>query len=146
MALSFGRSSVTKRGARTRRRPRRDAAALAALARERLEGAKRELGSSERNAASLAVNASVRASDAICVAARGEHAIGDDHAEALRLLRTVPDGDRLARLLEQALTNKTEVDYDITRLKADSLKRIHRAAEELVRVAEERASSVTGSS
>lgn len=112
---------------------------MAGVARERLEGAKRELASSERNAASLAVNACVRASGAICVAARGEHALGDDHAEAVRLLRTVPDGDRLARLLEQALSNKTEVDYDITRLKADSLKRIQRAAEELVRVAEERA-------
>lgn len=133
---------MTKKAPRTRRRPRGDAALLASVARERLEGAKRELASSERNSASLAVNACVRASDAICVAARGEHALGDGHEEAVRLLRTVNDGDRLARLLEQALSNMTEVDYDITRLKADSLKRIHRAAEELVRMAEQRAAGI----
>lgn len=133
---------MTSKGGRRKRQPRRNVGPLAKAARDRLDGALREAHTSERNAASLAINACIRACDAICVAARGEHAVGDDHREAVALLETVPDGRRLAKLLGQALADKTEIDYGIRRLPQDALKRVLRAAAQLVATAEERATAL----
>ena len=63
-------------------------------------------------AAANAVQAAIAASDALCGRAHGRHAAGDDHREAVRLLRAVPDsGDRLSKRLQRLLASKTEFTY-----------------------------------
>lgn len=63
-------------------------------------------------AAANAVQAAIAASDALCGRAYGHHASGDDHREAVRLLRSVPEvGPRLATRLQRLLASKTEFTY-----------------------------------
>ncbi len=108
-------------------------------AREVLEGAKSasELGHA-RLAALGGVNACVRASDAICVAERGEYAQGEDHGQALSLLEQVPGGSALATKLRLALGYKSDWSYGVTAVSGPELVKVLRAAEALVVEAERR--------
>ena len=63
-------------------------------------------------AASLAVLAGIAASDAACCAKLGAHARGQDHDQAIVLLRTVvPGGEAMARDLERLLGLKDDAHY-----------------------------------
>lgn len=84
------------------------------VALERLEMAARRPGpSSEAQvAASNAVSAAIAACDAICGAANGEYATGQDHKAAVALLKGVrADGPALARHLEVLLSDKSLFQY-----------------------------------
>jgi hypothetical protein len=61
--------------------------------------------------ASLAVLAGIAASDAICGAVLGERAAGDNHAEAIGLLRQASRSTSHAAQLRRLLESKTEVQY-----------------------------------
>jgi hypothetical protein len=87
----------------------------------------------------LCVHAGVAAADVICCAALGRHAEGDDHNEALALLRSVrPDGSELAKSLRPLLGMKTRAGYSHRAVNADDRKRAQRHAERLVRAARDR--------
>lgn len=62
----------------------------------------------------------------------GFHSQGEDHAEALALLRQLRDGAALASKLGRVLRGKSEIGYDITRIKDDQVLRILRNATDLV--------------
>lgn len=129
---------MLRRG-RTKRLSPGLAASFAQEAREVLDGAKRAHAAGDlRLAAVGAVNACVRASDALCVAALGRHAVGEDHREAIALLGQLPDGRALASKLEQALHHKTQWSYGIDRIAKTELLKVLRAAEALVVEAERR--------
>jgi hypothetical protein len=89
-------------------------------------------------AASLAVLAGIAASDAACCARLGQRYLGQDHARAVGLLRTVqPDGEALAKDLERLLAIKDNVHYgglsiSLTDTKA-ALTRAHRMVETVAR-------------
>jgi len=97
-----------------------------------LAAARREQDHSARSAAILAQNAAIRASDALCTQALGYHSQGEDHAEAVSTLRQVRDGAALSAKLQIVLKDKSEVGYDIARVKHDRLVRILRNAGDLV--------------
>jgi hypothetical protein len=123
---------MTPRGGRRKSRDRTESRALASEAREMLAAAIREQQHSARSAAILGQNAAVRASDALCTHALGYHSQGEDHAEALATLRLVRDGAALASMLQTVLRDRSEIGYDIQRVKDDRLRRILRNAGELV--------------
>lgn len=85
---------------------------MVAEAVEMLEGANAEREAGRlKAAASLAINAAVRASDAICTSALGYHSCAPSHAAALDVLRTVPDSDLLLEALSSALSLKSLYNY-----------------------------------
>jgi hypothetical protein len=68
-------------------------------------------------AAALAVLAGIAASDAACCAKLKKRSRGQDHAEALKLLRTVvPHGEAMAKDLGRLLAAKDESQYGVTLL------------------------------
>lgn len=71
--------------------------------------------------ASNAVLAAIAAADAACCAALGEHAQGESHAEAPKVLATVPGGGRDAsNALKRAVSIKNKAQYGLIPLsKAD---------------------------
>jgi hypothetical protein len=74
--------------------------------------------------ATLCVHAGIAASDVLCCIALREHAIGENHSEALALLRKVrPDGDRLSNALDVLLGMKTIAGYDAAPVSAADRKR-----------------------
>ena len=78
----------------------------------------------------LCVHAGIAASDVICCAGLGEHAMGDNHNDAVGLLRKVdPDA---AKHLSALLNLKTKSGYSHTPATADEFKRAGRAADVLV--------------
>lgn len=120
--------------------PRSRAREFAREARDVLEAARRAHENGDvRLAAIGAVNACVRASDALSVAALGEHAQGDDHADAIALLERVPEGKRLAASLRLALQYKSQWSYGVNSIRSAELTKVIRAAENLVSAAESRA-------
>lgn len=80
-----------------------------------------------------------RSGDALCILDRGEFARGQDHAQAVKLLREVPGGATLAKHLATVLDVKKRSTYDVRPLRAAELKRVARAAEALVNEAIRRA-------
>ncbi|MGH3369992.1 MAG: hypothetical protein ACRDPR_08310 [Nocardioidaceae bacterium] len=63
-------------------------------------------------AAALAVLAGIAASDAACCAKLRKRSRGQDHAEAVNLLRTVvPQGEAMAKDLGRLLAAKDESQY-----------------------------------
>lgn len=72
------------------------------------------------------------AAAALCTNSLGFHFQGEDHAEALALLRQLRDGTALASRLGLVLRAKGEIGYDITRIKEDQVLRILRNATDLV--------------
>ena len=76
---------------RTRKVSRSQARTYARQAREVLGGAENALELGNTRVAALAVvNACIRAADALCVAALGEHTRGDDHLQAQRAVTLAP--------------------------------------------------------
>jgi len=60
----------------------------------------------------LAVLAGIAASDAACCTRLGQRSRGQDHSQAVALVRTVrPEGEQLARDLERLLTIKDNAQY-----------------------------------
>lgn len=66
-------------------------------------------------AAALAVLAGIAASDAACCAKLCKRPRGQDHAEAMKLVRTVvPHGEEIAKDLSRLLAAKDESHYGVT--------------------------------
>jgi hypothetical protein len=87
----------------------------------------------------LCVHAAIAAADVICCLGLGEHAVGDDHNEALALLSRVrPGGKEFAKALAVLLGMKTHAGYSASPVSAVDRKRAQRQAERLVRAARDR--------
>lgn len=105
-------------------------------AREFLDDAHGATGKSSRVV--LLVMAGINASDAICCAVLREHATGADHLAAQSLLANVrPNGKSLATHLGTLMRNKNKASYTIDAISAGEITKCERAAEALVRAAEE---------
>lgn len=81
----------------------------------------------------LCVLAGIAASDVICCASLGEYPKGDNHAEAVRMLRTVDN--EAAKHPSVLLGMKTRSEYSHSRMTADEVRKSGRAAEALVKLA-----------
>ena len=81
----------------------------------------------------LCVTAGIAAADVICCARLGEHAVGEDHREAVALLKK-SDG-ATATHLDVLLGMKTKAAYTSKAVSADDVKRAERAAAALVKAA-----------
>lgn len=78
----------------------------------------------------LCVHAGIAASDSICLAALGHHAHGQDHNDAVILLKSV-DADS-AKHLGTLLGMKTRAGYGYSPVSAEQLKKATRAMDALV--------------
>lgn len=87
-------------------------------------------------AASLAIHAGINAADAVTGARLGQRAAGQNHDEALALLRTAgPDGAAAAKELARLLPMKTRAEYEPDDIaKADASRAVDRA-HRIVRIA-----------
>ena len=113
----------------------------AAKAERMLAGAQAAERAANPETALLAyINAAIHAGDALCLLDRGVFSRGQDHHQAVQLLREVPGGTALAKQLLTALHAKKHFTYDLRPLGAAELKRVARAAEALVTEAVRRAS------
>ena len=89
----------------------------------------------------LAVHAGPAAANALCCVSLGEHALGDDHQQAVQLIgRVTPGGSEFANALSTLLSVKTRAGYSADPVTADMRKRAARAAERLVTAARDRVS------
>jgi hypothetical protein len=76
-------------------------------------------------AAALAVLAGIAASDAACCAKLRKRSRGQDHAEAIKLLRTVvPHGEAMAKDLGRLLAAKDESQYGVALLDRAKARRL----------------------
>lgn len=82
----------------------------------------------------LCVHAGIAASDAICLAALGHHAHGQDHNDAVILLKSV-DKDA-AKHLGTLLAMKTRAGYGYSPVSAEQMKKAVRAMDALVLTAQ----------
>jgi hypothetical protein len=106
------------------------ARAYVGKAEEYLAAATAELAADRPIAAtSLAIHAGVNAADAVTGMRLGLRAAGQDHDEALVLLRTAgPDGTAVAKELARLLPMKTRAEYEPGGLpKSDASKAVERA-------------------
>lgn len=94
-------------------------------------------GEDPRSVIILLINASIKASDSICVALRGEHWQGGDHKGAVKFLATVDK--EASNNLAGVLANKTELEYGLAQPSSKDLTVITRAATALI----ERATKVS---
>lgn len=81
----------------------------------------------------LLVHAGIAASDVICCARLGEHAMGDNHAEAVKMLASASD-KKLAGDLSTLLGVKTKAGYSDRSVSGDDITRAERATERLLQV------------
>ena len=90
-----------------------------------------------RVAVSNAVHAGIAASDAMCCARLGRHAVGDDHRAAIELVRGIgPTGAEAAKALTALLSTKNKAQYQTSAIgKADTTAAVRRA-QSLVATAE----------
>jgi hypothetical protein len=101
-----------------------------------------ELRATRRDRITNCIHAGIAAADAICCAVLGEHAQGDDHQQAIELLRRVtPGGTDLAKALAVLLAMKTAAGYGAAPLTEENAKRVRRSADRLVSAARERVSA-----
>ncbi|MBU1494639.1 MAG: DNA-binding protein [Actinobacteria bacterium] len=111
-----------------------DARKRITAARKFLEVAELYLNDSDlegrRVAVSNAVHAGIAASDAICCAVLGEHAVGDDHQAAAKLLASVGrQATEPARALGALLRVKSKAQYQTSTIgKPDAAAAVRRAA------------------
>jgi hypothetical protein len=90
----------------------------------------------------LCVHAGIAAADSICCMVLGEHAQGDDHVEAVALIKRVrPGGTDLGSALNTLLGFKTRAGYSAEPVNATTCKRARRAAEKLVTAARDRSAA-----
>ena len=78
-------------------------------ARTRLDHAKKSLSV----AAALAVLSGIAAADAACCAALGRRSRGDDHRQAVALVREIVDSDRATKALIELLNLKDTAQYGL---------------------------------
>ncbi|MGW6129017.1 hypothetical protein ACWFNE_03210 [Cellulomonas sp. NPDC055163] len=82
------------------------------VARERLELAPNGTSDVAQVAAANAVQAAIAAADALCGRAHGFRSAGQDHREAVSLVKSLPEiGPRLAPKLSRLASDKTELTY-----------------------------------
>lgn len=106
------------------------ARAYVSKAEEYFSAATSELGADRRIAAtSLAIHAGINAADAVTGMRLGQRAAGQDHDEALVLLRAAgPDGTAVAKDLARLLPMKTRAEYEPDDIpKSDASKAVERA-------------------
>ncbi len=118
------------RQTRTRPVSAAQARAYVSKAEEYLSAASSELDAGRAIAAtSLAIHAGINAADAVTGMRLGQRAAGQDHDEALVLLRTAgPDGTAVAKELARLLPMKTRAEYEPDDIpKADASKAVERA-------------------
>ncbi len=83
--------------------------------------------------------AGIAAADVICCRALGRHAQGDNHVQAIALLRSVqPDGPELSVALGVLLGMKSKAGYGERAVTADDQIRAPRRAKQLVDAARQR--------
>lgn len=88
----------------------------------------------------LCIHAGIAAADVICCKALGQHSSGSSHADAVALLKKVPnDGARLAAALNRLLQNKTRAGYSAKPVSAAMRTEAWSASTRLVSAARERA-------
>lgn len=133
---------MTRRASRTQPCSRAQALTRIDNARKSLEVA--ELASSEQEipasrsvAAALAVLSGIASSDAACCAAFGRRARGEDHREAVALLRQVGGGNRAAKSLAALLDLKDTAHYGLINVSTPELKRASRNAKALIDFADQ---------
>ena len=82
-----------------------------------------------RVAVSNAVLAGIAASDAVCCARLGRHAVGDDHRAAVELVGSIgPEGRQVAKALTSLLSVKHKAQYQTAAVgKADATAAVRRA-------------------
>lgn len=89
-------------------------------------------------AASLAVLAGIAGADAACCAALGRRARGQNHDEAVALVRTIePGGDAMARDLGRLLALKDDAQYGVLVVAAERARSAVGRARRLVAAARE---------
>lgn len=89
-------------------------------------------------AAALAVLAGIAASDAACCVRLHRRARGQDHAEAVQLLKTVePHGEAMAKNLSRLLAAKDDSHYGVTLVDRAKARRLVENARRLVTLAAE---------
>jgi hypothetical protein len=87
----------------------------------------------------LCIHAGIAAADVVSCVALGEHAVGQDHNEALALIgRVRPDGPELAKALAALLGMKTRAGYSASPVSAADRKRARRQARRLLQAARDR--------
>lgn len=85
------------------------------------------------------VQAGIAAADAICCTELKEHSWGENHADAINLIKKVKgDGATLAKDLATLLGMKTNASYGSGPMKENDVLRAQRAADRLVKVAKTR--------
>ncbi|MGH9277504.1 MAG: HEPN domain-containing protein [Acidimicrobiales bacterium] len=115
---------------RTRQVSAAQARAYVNKAEEYLAAASSELDAGRAIAAtSLAIHAGINAADAVTGMRLGQRPAGQDHDEALVLLRTAgPDGTTVAKELARLLPMKTRAEYDPDDIpKSDASRAVERA-------------------
>lgn len=127
---------MTPRSSRTVRADAKDAALRRARAIDFWQSAEdlSELGGDPNSMASLYILAGIAASDAICASKLGEHSIGENHADALAVLRRADPS--LVASLQRLLSRKTEAGYGGAAVSTQRLAELRRAAERLVQAAQ----------
>lgn len=87
----------------------------------------------------LLIHAGIAAADVICCIELGVHAQGENHVDAVALLRTVGrDADELGNALSTLLAAKTRAGYGHQPVTRDARTRSKRAADKLLRAAHDR--------
>lgn len=87
----------------------------------------------------LCVHAGIAAADVVCCITLGGYARGQDHGDAVQLLRSVaPDGRNLSSALAALLGMKTRAGYGVEPVNADHRRRARRNAQSLVAAARQR--------
>lgn len=82
---------------------------------------------------SLLVHAGIAASDALCCAGHHERSSGDDHREALAMLRNIrPNGAELEHALSDLLASKSTAEYSPASVTAARVTAARRRAKYLV--------------
>lgn len=81
---------------------------------------------------SLAVLSGIAAADAICGAALGERSAGQDHGDAVSILRRTEPGKRLGQHLTRLIDSKTETQYSALLLTESRAAELLKAARRLV--------------
>ena len=111
----------------------REALRRLSAARKFLEAAELYVGDEDpegrRVAVSNAVFAGIAASDAMCCARLGGHAVGDDHRAAVDLVATIgPEGREAAKALTALLSVKHKAQYQTSAVgKPDATAAVRRA-------------------
>jgi len=124
-------------GRRSRQVTAAQARAYARKAEQYLAAAADELAAGRLTVAtSLAIHAGINAADCVCGIRLGRRAAGQDHDEALALLRTAgPDGVEVTRGLARLLPIKTRTEYEPDDVPAGEAAKAVQRAERCVRVA-----------